>query len=307
MLPILFAVAALAQPDPKALVTKVYDLTPFLGEKGRAGGFADADAVVKMILDVIPFGELKPGTDGPQLVERDGGKLEVRTTAKLHAEVADLIEALARLADVAIDLKVEVVELDAAAFAKLPKAKAGSPVLLAVGAEIEDGKAAPAAEKAFAEATKVLKAGRVVQTSEARIANGVEATLSARQSVLTFHPNVVGKKPHGPPEFVKEGFKFVGVPVVSADRRFVRFKLTEQSVAVAGVRKREIAGLPGGQTMVAISPDLEDLGSTGSAVTADGGAVLFRLAYAPKDRVWVVVLRPTIFIPSEEAARKPGK
>lgn len=284
-----------AQPDPKkALVTKVYDLKSIIGERSKSSGVADADAVIRMIIEHIPVGELKPGTDGPQIVERDGGKLEVRVAAKAQGEIADLMEALTRLADVAVDVKADVIELDPAAFDKLlkalPKGKAGSPVLTAVQ-EFDD---------------KLLAGGRKVQTSAARFTNGGEATLSARQSVLTFHQQVANAKPHGAPEFVKEGFKLVGVPVVSADRRSVRFKVTERSAAVTGVRKRDLGEI-GGQKLVAETPELEDLGATGSATVADGGTLLFRLAYAPKDKVWVVVLRPAIHIQAEEDARKPGK
>ncbi len=45
---------------------------------------------------------------------------------------------------------------------------------------------------------------------------------------------------------------------------------------------------------------MEDVGGTGSTTVDDGGTVLFKLAYAPKDKVWVVVLHPTIFIQAEE-------
>ena len=91
-----------AQPDPKKpddkkLVTKTYDVKPLIGERGKAAGVADADAVVKLIFQAIPeLRELKPGADGPQIVERDGGKLEVRTTEKRHEEIKDLIAALER-------------------------------------------------------------------------------------------------------------------------------------------------------------------------------------------------------------------
>ncbi len=94
---------------------------------------------------------------------------------------------------------------------------------------------------------------------------------------------------------MKDGFKLVGLPVASVDRRFVRMKLTEQSVVVAGIKKRELAEI-NGQKIIAQTPDLEDLGTTGSTTVADGGTILFKLAYAPKDKVWVVVLQPTIFI-----------
>lgn len=306
-----FAGATAAQPDPKKpdpLVTKVYDLKPILGEKGKASGIADADAVIKLILDHLPVGELKPGTDGPQIVERDGRTLVVRVPAAVQREVADLLEAVKRLGDLAVDVKAEVVELDAAALDKLAKAlpkdgrgKVGSPVLFATGEEAEEK--APAAAKALAEVNELLAAGRLVQKSDARFVNGAEATVSARHAVVTFHPQVVNQKPEGPPQFVKEGFKLVGLPVVSADRRFVRFKLTEQSVAVSGMKVRELGEL-NGRKLVAQSPELEDLGASGSAVVADGGTLLYRLAYAPKGKVWVVLLRPSIFVREEEDAAR---
>ena len=310
----LFAFALLtgtvaAQPAPrpvddKKLVTKVYNIKPLIGERGKAAGVADADAVVKIILGTsLPFGEMNPGTDGPQIIELDGGKLEVRATAKVHGAVKDLLDAIERLQDLAVDVKADVIELDAATYEKLlkalPKGKTKPPVLFATGEEIE-GADAPAFDKLFEEMNKVLKTGRVVQTSSGRFVNGAEATVSARRTVVTFHAHQMeGKKPAGPPEFVKEGFGLVAVPVVSADRRFVRFKLTEQSTAITGIRKRDLGEI-GGKPFVAQTPELEDLGATGSAVVADGGTMLFRLAYAPKDKVWVVVLTPTIFIQAEE-------
>jgi hypothetical protein len=294
--------------DPKALVTKVYDLKPLLGEKGKASGFADTEAVLKVIFDALPaLRELKPGTDGPQVIERDGGKLEVRAPADVHSELKDLIEAMARLADIAVDVKAEVYELDAATFDKLVQAlpkvgrgKPGSPVLFATGEESEEEALAGGLNKALAESNKILKTARQIQNSTARFTNGLEATFAARQSVLTFHNHVVNQKPEGPPQFVKEGFKLAGLPVVSADRRFVRMKLTEQSTTVTRMKKVDVGEVVDKQHLVIRSPELEDLGASGSAVVADGGTAIFRLAYAPKDRVWVVVVRPTIFIQAEE-------
>lgn len=304
-----------AQPaDDKTLVTKVYSIKPVIGERWKAAGIADADAVVKLILEAIPFGEMKPGTDGPRITELDGNKLEVRATAKVQGEVKDLLDAIERLQDLAIDVKADLIELDAAAYEKLatalpqPKGKA-SPVLLATGAEFEE-KDDPA-WKALAETNKILKAGRVVQTSNGRFVNGAEATLSARRTVVTFSPLPADVIPVGAkadnPLFVKEGFGLVATQVVSADRRFVRFKLTEHSTVITGIKKRELGEVKG-QKIVMQTLETEDVGATGSAVVADGGTVLFRLAYAPKDKVWVVVLHPTIFIQAEEdELKKEGK
>jgi hypothetical protein len=301
-----------AQPVPKPvddtrLVTKVYDLKPFLGERGKAAGLAGGDAVVKLIFQAIPqLRDLKPGADGPQIVERGGGKLEVRATAKRHEEVKDLLDALARLQDVAIDVEAKVIELDLASYGKLtklpPVGKAKAPVLFAAGEELEDREPTPAERKAMEEANKILKAGRVVQTASGRFVNGAEATVSARRTVVTYsnvpNPVRVGGK-SDEPLFVKEGFSLVALPVVSADRRFVRFRLTEQSTVITGVKTRDVGEI-GGEKVVLKSLETEDLGATGTATVADGGTAVFKLAYAPKDKVWVVVLKPRLFIQAEE-------
>lgn len=318
--------SGLAQPDPKKkaedkkLVTKTYSIKSLIGERGKASGLADADAVIKLIFQSIPeLRELKPGADGPQIVERDGGQFEVRATAGLQDQVKDLLTALERLQDLAIDLEAKVIELDAVAYEKLVKAlpKAGKgkpPMLFATGEEVEEhiDKKDAALEKAIGEMSKILKAGRVVQTSSGRFVNGAEATVSARRTVVTFTNAVdaVGAKSGKvEPQFVKEGFGLAALPVVSADRRFVRFKLTEQSTVISGVRKRDFGEIAG-EKVVFQTLDTEDLGATGSAVVADGGTALFKLAYGPKDKVWVVVLQPRIFIQAEEdelkkEAKKP--
>ncbi len=304
-----------AQPGPKKadekkLVTKVYDIKHLIGERGKPLNVSDADAVIKVLFDAIPqLQASKAGADGPQIIERDGGKLEIRATAEAHGEIKDLIAAIERLQDVAIDIKAEVIELDLAAFEKfqkaLPKAgkgKPGSPVLFATGEDFEENRPTAAEQKALEEANNILKAGRVVQTSSGRFANGAEATIAARRTIVTYTNAVDGLAQIGKndnPLFVKEGFGLVAAPVVSADRRYVRFKLTEQSTAITGIKKREIGEI-GGKTIVGQTPVVEDIGSTGSTVIADGGTAIFKLNYAPKDKVWVVVLKPIIFIKAEE-------
>lgn len=295
------------QPDDKKLVTKVYNIKPLLGDRGKASGLADADAVVRLLFDAVPqLRDLKPGTDGPQIVERDNGSLEIRTTERRHEEVKDLLAALERMQDLAIDVEAKVIELDAATYEKLvkalPKGKTKSPVLLATGEELEEKEPNAAEWKALAEVTKILKTGRAIQTSSARFVNGAEATVSARRTLATFtnvpNPVRLADKPENP-LFVKEGFSLGMLPVVSTDRRFVRFKLTEQSTVITGVKTRDFGEIAG-EKFVIKSLETEDLGATGSATVADGGTLVFRLAYAPKDKVWVVVLQPRIFIQAEE-------
>jgi hypothetical protein len=307
-----FPVVATAQPDPKPaaqpLVTRVYDLKHVLAGKT---GAADTDAVIKLIFESVAVGEVKPGGDGPRVVERDGQKLEVRAAKKVQGEIKDLLDALARLADLAIDIKADVIEFDRATFEKSvkplfapPKGRTDPPAAIGFGDDDEgEPKDRPKAE----DVTKALKLGRLVQTSSRRYSNGVEAVLSSRQTVVpyTTHPNEALKVP-GSVLYVKDGFNLVGLPVVSADRRFIRFKLTEQSSALVGERKRDFGEIAG-QRFVMTSPVVEDFGRTATVEVGDGATAVFRLDYAPKDKVWLVVLRPRIFIQAEQDELKKQK
>jgi hypothetical protein len=210
----------------------------------------------------------------------------------------------------AIDIESLVIELDPANYEKLIKAlpksekrKPKTPIFFGD----TDGDEVDAFDrvKTFEAANKLLKSGKLIQNSKARFANGIEKTLASRQDVWTYHPNQnEAKKPRGPLLYVKDGFVLREFPLVTPDRRFVRFKLMEQSTIVHGMKVREIRGFGNAFMEGRVTPDISDLGTTGSALVPDGGALIFRLEYAPKDKVWVVVVKPTIFIQAEEDALK---
>jgi hypothetical protein len=294
------ASGSFAQPKDTKLSTKVYNIKPALNDSGKSGSVQSTDALIKLILEMIPFGEPKP--DGPQIIERDGGKLEVRATADTHSQIADLLAALERLNDLAVDIQADVYELDAATYAKFLKVfpNSGKSHLLFATGESEEKDAVTKNEKILDEATKILKTGRAIQSSKNRLGNGSDSTAAARLAVVPF-TSIVGEPIaalRNNPLFAKEGFSLTALPVVSADRRFVRMKLAEQSTMLTGMRKRELDRV-NGKPIVAQTPELEDLGATASTVVADGGQIIFKLAYAPKDKVWIVVLKPTIFIQAE--------
>ena len=134
-----------------------------------------------------------------------------------------------------------------------------------------------------------------MQTVTCRLANGAEGALSVRLSLMTVRTDAAGTRP-----YIKEGFKFTGRPTASADRRTLRLKLTEQSVAVIRANEAEGGGAEKQPDLGAQPAEVKYLGATSSTVVADGGTVIFRLAYAPKDKVWVVAIRPTIVVAAEE-------
>src|SRR5207248_2037248 len=84
------AVVAEEQPAPP-LVTRTYDLKPILNARSRPADLTDTDAVIRLILQTVRVGELKP--DGAYLIERENGLLEVRATEQAHGEIKDLLTA----------------------------------------------------------------------------------------------------------------------------------------------------------------------------------------------------------------------
>jgi hypothetical protein len=300
---------AAAQPDPKKiddkkgdkkaepekLVTQIHDLKAIFSAPSRPADVPDADAVVRLLVEAIRIGDLKTEGDGPKIVILDGGKLEVRATEKTQGHVKDMIKALAHLGDIAIDIKADLVELDKDTFEKNvqallkpAKGKTDSNAVLGFGGGAEG---AAGAEKPLpvAEADKIVKLGKVIQSSQERFANGTESTVSARQMVFTYRP-----QPGAPTNIDKEGYRLVALLVISGDRRFVRARLMEQSAEVVGLKKRDFGAF------TATSPDMAEYGRLATVEVENGGAILFKLNYAPKEKVWLVMLHPTIFVQAEE-------
>ena len=153
----------------------------------------------------------------------------------------------------------------------------------------------PGAEKPLplAEADKIVKFGKIIQTSEGRFANGTESTVSARQTVFTYHP-----QPAAPANLDKAGYRLIALFAISGDHHSLRARLMEQSAELMGMKKRDFGGF------TAISPDMAEYGRLATVEVEDGGAILFKLNYAPKDKVWLVMLRPKIYFPADEKPKK---
>jgi hypothetical protein len=297
-----------AKPDDAAPVTRTYDLKPLLVDRAIPGNVHDAEAVARLILDQIDLGELKPGSPGNQLLELDGQRIQVRAPAKIHEEISDFLGALQRLNDIAVDVKASLVELDAATFEKelkphlKPAAGNTEPrIAIALGMDT-DGREDTQPPVSIAET--LTKLGLVIQSSDRLYHNGLDATVLVRQQyfsqpqALNAGPKVMSK------DCGKVGVRLNVTPVVSADRRFIRLKMTEQTAAIDHIRTRKLGEIAGGQPLVESTVFLDEAGKTAAVEVADCGAAIFKLGYAPKDKVWIAILRPTIIIKAEQEAEK---
>lgn len=288
MLAVLVCAAPLVANDPvpvakkQELVTRTYDLKPILNAQSRPPGLTDLDGVIRLILETVDIGELKSG--GPSIVERENGQLEIRARLEVHGEIADLLEALQRLGNVAVDVRINLVELEAPAAEKLS--------IPALGVRRTAwGLPVPTPQSLI---DSIAENGKTLQSSKSRCGNGVDCVVSARRSLVRFPAS-----PGLNAIVVKEGYRLTVQPIVSADRRSVRLKLAEQATAITGIKQMEL-GEFNGKPLVATTPAVEEFGRTATVEIADGAELLFRLSYAPAGKVWVVALRTTIFVAEEE-------
>ena len=279
------------------LVTKTYDVRdlvetasvwrPVVGGPGWPAPVAGLDrlepteALARVILTTVsPKTWRGPGGGAATLREVNGTKLEIRAADKQHEEVANLLDALRRLADVAVIVTGELYEVDRAFLDKHVKAVRGRRV------------ATPVAEDV---AKQLRKDGMRLKSGRVKILPGQVARFFSLHSALAY-PTREGKAP---------GTAFTGVSfrarvAVTPDRRFVRLALTQRSTELLGHKDGE-----GGKV-----PDLAEESTTETIKVDDGDYLLLAARLAPekaaaagKGRAVVLLVRPLIYIEEEEWLR----
>jgi hypothetical protein len=299
--------AALALPSASAsthaappagadtLITKTYDVRDLVESAsvwrrlvGRAGGWPEPvagldrlepiEALARVILTTVrPEGWRGPGKGAATLREVNGTKLEIRAAAKQHEEVANLLDALRRVADVAVIVEGELYEVDAAFLGKHVKAVRGRRV------------ATPVAE---AVAEQLRKEGTRLKSGRAKILPGESARFFSLRSALVY-PTKAGRAP----ATAFTGVTFRARVDVTPDRRFVRLALTQHSTDLLGYKTE-------GDVKV---PELAEESTTEAAKVGDGAYLLLAARLAPekagapgKERAAVLLVRPLIYIEEEE-------
>lgn len=151
----------------------------------------------------------------------------------------------------------------------------------------------------------------ILAGEEVKAANGEEVAVLSRHQVVRClaspDQTLRGDKSR---QTVLEGVSFLAGIQVSADRRYVRVKLTEKAVAVEAIDK--VKGWDGrDRKMEAETPVLKE--STQSQVRwiPDFDSMLVPVQYRPravqaKERWWVLSITPRIYILEEEQEYKYG-
>jgi hypothetical protein len=262
---------------------------------------AQKAALVVHMLGVLDFGgEQGASADQEAIQILNGNRLVVHANAARHALIAEMLQALRRLGDVAVIMQARLYEVDDAFYTKLKNTKYQSAADLAELEKKATGDEAPGPFMSL-EKQKLILAG-----DELKVDNGAEVALLSRHQVVRClpGPDQVGKDR----QTILDGVSILAGVQVTGDRRFVRVKLTEKDAVVEAVEKLKI-WFPMEQDKQAESPIMKESTHSRVRLIPDGGSILLPVHYRPraaeeKKRWWVLSISPRIYIPEEEQASR---
>jgi hypothetical protein len=238
-------------------------------------------------------------------------RLVVYAAPRRHEEIADLLEAVRRLAGVAVVMNARLYEVDRAFFAKEV-----APLL----AGDKDAEERPAVVRVGGPLLKkITRQKLLLEGEDVKIRPGQETPFLARQSVFRFAAGPVSDREDRPglkeKDRVMTGTGLAGVsfevrPLVSSDRRYLRLHVSQSVVQLVGIDKTKRLDPATGKEVEVESPNLRKASVAGTVQVPDGAPFLMPVDYRPpgkenEDKVWLLAARPIIWIREEvEEIRK---
>jgi hypothetical protein len=282
IVPCLFASIGLAAEPKDDFITKTYPVADLLYQPGgKTSGFDSIDEIIQTVIrEVNPKSWLRNPEGGNRLFEVNGIKLEVRATKNDHDEIENLLEALRRLSDLAVDVKTTFLSVDAKWYDKEIRERLKK---LRIPLMDDD----EAGWKEHGELLELVqKNSEVIQSGKVRQGNSRTNTIASMRQAHSIPKPQPGE--NGEPVWDVEytGITYRAQVVVSVDRRFVKLKITET--------RRELEG----QRIVEKKIETE-------ITMPDGGTQLLVVPYKPKSiaeggRTMLLRIEPRIYIEAEE-------
>jgi hypothetical protein len=230
----------------------------------------------------------------------NGDRLVIRANAARHAQMAEMLQAIRRLSDLAVIVNAKLYEVDRAFYTRLQNTKR-----LSIN-ELEELDGKGASEKGDTLFNLLPKHKLVLAGEEVKGDNGQEVALLSRHRVVRCLPGPdQARRGVKARQTVLDGVSFGAAIQVSPDRRFVRLKLTETASDLQAIDRVKVRDFTGENEVEAESPFLKE--STHSQVrdVPDCATLLVPVHYRPqslqaRERWWVLSVTPRIFILEEE-------
>jgi hypothetical protein len=300
------ATARAAAPPVNILRTVHYDIADIIYKPGGKTGLDTVEEVVRVIIDATGPQYWSATGKGSATLEINGTRLEVRARARQHEDVRDILRALRGLIDVNVDVRSELLEVDRAHFDKKLKPRlAGKGVFaLAIGPEDDDD------DKVDDTLPELRKHSKILKSTKTRLANGRAGTALSFRKAFTYAttPSGLRKAAGGNFKVAFTGLTVKTKAVVSADRRFVRLQLQQETADLVAIKKKAVMVPPIGKLGTVESPEIVESASSTTVTVGDGCVALMpvhaRLGRAAaRDKVLVLLIQPLLYIEEEEKER----
>jgi hypothetical protein len=276
--------------------------------RGKKNGPRDIDELATMIVQVVtgPWGGTR---NNSTIDEINGTHLEIHTTHRRHQEIADLLEALRRLDDLAVMLESQLYEVDRDFYEQVVEPELSRAPLIQ-GKRCGSVISGPPLEQIVTQGSKIKHGTALV------VPNGETVRLASLRRVLTGSAYVPGKPTTpAPPPLAEEAAKNLawagvtvkGTIVVTADRRYVRLVLEQEITEPAGTTQQKMPDPLTDSPVVIEQPNVVRSSFRATIQVADGETALLPIHYHPNPggkRVLLLVVQPTIYIEAEDKMRQ---
>jgi hypothetical protein len=309
-----------AAQAPPALATKTYDVTDLVRQSAwildkqpvpsdntlrdtRAP--SPAEKLVREIIAAVDPDSWGTAAGSPTIQVENGTKLVVRATNARQKQVAHFLTVLRRLADVAVVMNARLYEVDRAFYVEQ--------IVPGLTNPRQPGSRRLVAYPGETLLRKIERHKRIMEGDALKIPPGRQAAILSWQQAVRYvaqqaDSDIGQKKAY---RTALEGVSFFARPTVTPDRRLIHLKLTQKVMQLAkGAMIKVNEGDKDFEELVAL-PDQESSAST-TILVADGGTLLMPVDFRPpapkgQERVWLLVMRPQIWIQEEERAIREGK
>ncbi|MCS6852310.1 MAG: hypothetical protein NZ700_14190 [Gemmataceae bacterium] len=281
------------------MTTVVYDVTDLVRRPGLWGSLGEPrardaepiDLLMQQIVFVVEPGSWKGvAENGGTIRAWQGTQLEVRASPKAHEQIRQLLEALRRLFDAAIDVEAVLHQVDRAWFDKEVQPKLGKQAVLPV-------------DEALVESLR--RHSSTGPTHQVRIVASSDVVVFAVHDPLIYP----GKPAARPVDAVVVDWTGVSIRAqgwTSADRRRLGLKLTQSVKELARLDTKEVVDPITDKNVPIKSPRFRLTSQTDELTLDDGQIVLVPVRYvaaAAANRVPVLVVKPVIVVKAEERPR----
>ncbi len=248
----------------------------------------EAEFLTKLVM-----GTLEQDTPAIMVENRNNAQLVIQANYRDHSKIADALNWLRRLADLAVVMNARLLEVDKKLFdQRLAPMFAGSK-------ERPEGRTLARADDSL---VKILNKQKVILREEPlKIIPGQSEVFLALYKPF----QILGLNKDRRPEISQLGVGFSVKAAISDDRRRLELKITQSVSELIDIKKTKVLDVKTGNEIETEVPNVLNRTLTGSLVIWDRQPIVMPVGYRSADakkqnRLWVLLAEPAVYIQEEQ-------